>query len=59
VDGVQGLVLGTAVLSGVNTFTLLLIAWRGGRWTGTVDTRLLHLEQLNEQRGKSRGSETA
>jgi hypothetical protein len=34
----------TAGLTAFNTLTLLMLAWRGGRWTGTVDTRLTHLE---------------
>lgn len=35
----------TAALTAFNTLTLLVLAWKGGRWTGTVDTRLKHLEE--------------
>ncbi len=42
--------LATAGLTAFNTLTLLLLAWRGGRWTGTVDTRLKDLERRLESR---------
>ena len=41
--------IGTAILSGINTAAVLTIAWRGGRWTGRVDTRLDHVEQSVEE----------
>lgn len=33
-----------AASSAVSTVTLLLVVWRGGRWTGRVDTKLEHVE---------------
>ena len=42
----EGVLAGiAAAFSVANTLALGVLIWKGGRWTGIVDTRLAHLEK--------------
>jgi hypothetical protein len=43
---IHDLLMGTAALfSGITTVVVITLAFKWGRWTGTVDTRLEHIEE--------------
>jgi hypothetical protein len=42
---VNALIAATVALSGVNLAVVVTLAFKWGRWSGIVDTRLDHIEQ--------------
>ena len=46
------ILMGTAaVFSGITTVVVITLAFKWGRWTGTVDTRLEHIEEWIKEGG--------
>jgi len=52
---IHDVLMGTAAFfSGVTTVVAITMAFKWGRWTGTVDTRLANIEQRLDRRNSPR-----